>query len=358
MRTKKRRLIAICFSVVLVVGYFYWMVYIKAISFNDINLKNALLENYRYSEKKELSRNDLKKLDEHLALSNKWIKDLEGIQHCTNIKSIDLSNNQIENIAPLFELIDIEELYLGRSRIKDITGISNLKNVTTLDLSSNKLDDISEISKLEKIDTLRIYSNSIAYLSPIAYLRNLKVLYAFDNKIVDLSPISELRELEVLVLSDNNITNITPIANLIKLKELNISYNMIQDISSLNNLKGLKKIDLSNNLISNTDQILNISDLVKNLRITNNPITNFEKSVYILENTDTKKVGNILARILEDKNISYEEQGNGIILNDYNKCIYYKKILNSVEVNLEEIIDLSFYKYINRELWLRFIQSE
>lgn len=352
---KKRELISICFSVILVLGYFYWIEYIKPVSFNDINLKHALLKNYRYAENQELSKNDLKKLDGHLYLSNERIKDLEGIQYCVNIESINLSNNQIENLAPLFKLTNIQELYLGRSRIKDITGIENLKNLIKLDLSTNKLYDINEISKLQRIDTLSIDRNDISDLSPIANLKNLKTLYAFDNEIADLSPLLGLRELEVLSISSNNITDITSLTNLIKLKELNISFNEIQDISSLNNLRNLERINLSNNLISTIDQILNLNDLKANIRITNNPITNFEKSVYILEYTDTKKVEQILTGILREKNISYVEEENTIILNDYNKHIYYRKILNSVEVNLEEVTDLSFYKELNRELWLRSI---
>lgn len=350
---KKRGLISICFSVILVLGYFYWTEYIKPVSFNDINLKYALLKNYGYDEKQELSKNDLKKLGGHLSLSNRWIKDLEGIQYCINIESIDLSNNQIENLAPLFELTNIQELYLDRTRVKDITGIGNLKNLARLDLSSNRLDDINEISKLQMIDTLRIDSNYISDLSPITNLKNLKILYAFDNEIVDLSPLSGLRELEVLSISHNNITDISSLANLKILKELDISSNKIQDVSSLNNLRSLERINLSNNLISTTDQILNISHLKANIRITNNPITNFEKSVYILEHTDTKEVGQILTSILQEKNTSYEEEENTIILKDYNKHIYYRKILNSVEINLEEITDLSLYRVLNRELWLR-----
>lgn len=105
---RKMKLIAICFGVILVVGCFYWIEYSKLISFNDANLKQALLENYGYNENQELSIDDLEKLDGHLSLANKRIKDLEGIQYCRNIESIDLSNNQIENIAPLFELTNID----------------------------------------------------------------------------------------------------------------------------------------------------------------------------------------------------------------------------------------------------------
>jgi len=151
---KKRGLIVICFSVILIAGYFYWVEYINPVSFNDANLKHALLEDIRYNGKQELSKNDLKRLEGHLSLSNKWIKDLEGIQYCSNIESIDLSRNQIENIAPLFELTNIEELYLDRTRIKNLTGIENLKNLTKLDLSTNKLDDINEIEDISSLNNL------------------------------------------------------------------------------------------------------------------------------------------------------------------------------------------------------------
>lgn len=78
----------------------------------------------------------------------------------------------------------------------------------------------------------------------------------------------------------------------------------------------------------------------------------------MIENTDTKMVGLILTTLLREKGISYEENENAVILKDYdNKQISYKKSFDSVEVNLKEITDLSFYEALNRELWLRVIKS-
>lgn len=75
---------------------------------------------------------------------------------------------------------------------------------------------------------------------------------------------------------------------------------------------------------------------------------------YTLTNINEKMVSSTLIDILEEKNLSYEEDKNTVILEDYDsKQISYRQSLNSVEINLTEILTLPFYKELKVELRTR-----
>ncbi|MCC5910025.1 MAG: hypothetical protein JJT76_06260 [Clostridiaceae bacterium] len=75
------------------------------------------------------------------------------------------------------------------------------------------------------------------------------------------------------------------------------------------------------------------------------------KGRYLLTNVNKEIVSSTLIDILEEKNISYEEDKNAVILADYdNKRISYNQSLNIVEINLKDVINLPFYKELKAEL--------
>ncbi len=72
---------------------------------------------------------------------------------------------------------------------------------------------------------------------------------------------------------------------------------------------------------------------------------------FTITNVNEQMVSSILTDILIEKNISYEKEKNSVVLKDYdNKRITYPQTLNSVELNLKDIRNLSIYEDVKIEL--------
>jgi hypothetical protein len=99
-----------------------------------------------------LSQFDLNSLEGDLDLSDYGISNIEGIEHCVNIASLNLSGNRIFDINPLASLTNLESLFLSENRIRDINSLSALTGLRELDVSFN---DIEKADVLLSIDTLK-----------------------------------------------------------------------------------------------------------------------------------------------------------------------------------------------------------
>ena len=73
-----------------------------------------------------------KKLSEltELNLSKKGIKSIQGLEHCTALKTLSLSyNKKIEDLSPIAKLDKLEALKLYALYLKDISPIAGLVNL-------------------------------------------------------------------------------------------------------------------------------------------------------------------------------------------------------------------------------------
>jgi internalin A len=215
------------------------------------------------------------------------VKDLTGIECCTNLTSLYLTwcnisdfsplagltnlevlylchfEVKISNVSFLSELSDMRELYLTDNEVSDIRPLADLTNLTLLDLSKNQISDISPLARLRKLQGLRLDENQIQNISPLAGLNSLTELFLGRNQISSISGLSGLTNLGWLFLSGNQIEDISPLAGLSNLNTLGLGGNEISDISPLWGLKNLEHLSLRQN------QIINIAPLrgLKNLTI-------------------------------------------------------------------------------------------
>lgn len=84
---------------------------------------------------------------ESLAVTNKGIQDLEGIQLLKGLKSLDLSNNKLQVIAQLGDLKDsLENLNLSGNLIEETGPLSLLTGLKTLDVSGNLIENAGGIA--------------------------------------------------------------------------------------------------------------------------------------------------------------------------------------------------------------------
>ena len=103
----------------------------------DNNLRKALNSalNKGTNNYDQIKIKELKNLKGQLNLSYSDIINLQGIEYCTNINSLDLSGNHIRNIYANTFPLQLIKLNLEGNAIVDIHNLSKLTNLTELNIS-------------------------------------------------------------------------------------------------------------------------------------------------------------------------------------------------------------------------------
>lgn len=128
----------------------------------------------------------LKEID----LSDRGIKDLEGIEYAVNLVSINLSKNNIRNISK----------------------IKNLKKLNNLELCENKIEDVSFFNELINLESIGLDCNNISSIPNLGNLKNLELINISNNKINDLSFIKSIRSKNVKIIASEQCILLNPIS--------------------------------------------------------------------------------------------------------------------------------------------------
>ncbi|MFQ8921377.1 MAG: immunoglobulin-like domain-containing protein [Clostridium paraputrificum] len=213
----------------------------------DANLKAALNRELNQSPDSNITQNQLRSITS-LSAGYIRIKNLEGLQYCTNLQNLSLLYNEIS----------------------DISALSGLTNLKYLDLDTNQISDISALSGLTNLQSLNLGWNQISDISALSGLTNLQSLNLRYNKISDISSLSGLTNLQYLNLETNQISDISALSGLTNLQDLNLSYNEISDISLLSGLTNLQYLDISNQdikkeTVNSNGNIVEIENNTKNV---------------------------------------------------------------------------------------------
>ncbi len=122
-------------------------------------------------------------------------------------------------------LVQLEELWLGKNKIEKIQGLEHLTKLRRLDIQSNRLTVIENLqTQNDTLEELYLAHNGITVEGAMAAPGSLS--QAFPN-------------LSVLDLSRNRLTNTTPFAHLTSLDELWISGNNIATFDDIQPLAAL-----------------------------------------------------------------------------------------------------------------------
>src|ERR1041385_6222374 len=95
------------------------------------------------------------------------IKNLNGLDKCKSLASLDLAKNQITNLAPLKELKNIQYLNLANNLIEDVSPLSCISALQYIELSNNKVKDIKPLASLTNMASLYLGHNQIKDISPV-----------------------------------------------------------------------------------------------------------------------------------------------------------------------------------------------
>ncbi|ECJ9748389.1 LapB repeat-containing protein [Listeria monocytogenes] len=164
-----------------------------------------------------ITQEDLNNLSSFTDLSSVIIKNIEGIQYMTNLKTINIrSDDNLQGLAALLKPTNgypkLEELIITRGGITDVSPILKMN--------------------APKLAVLSLHKNNISDLSPFTSLPN-----KFPN-------------LYEIILDNNNISNIEPMAKYssASLKYVHFTGNYISDLSSFqhHSMPNLIEINCSN----------------------------------------------------------------------------------------------------------------
>lgn len=170
------------------------------------------------------------------------IKDLSGLENCSNLRSLNLGGNEFSDIRALAGLRNLQELWIDRNdRISALAALAALTQLVHLDLTKTRVSDISALSSLTALEMLFVGGNPIraGSLAPLLHLSRLKVLHAWGCGLTDISALAGLASLRELHLETNKIVNIGPLRGLTNLSSLTVHDNQIAQIEALEQNGGL-----------------------------------------------------------------------------------------------------------------------
>ena len=136
-----------------------------AVTFPDSNLESAI-RNLIPKPTGAIYRLDLMSLI-LVEGNNRGIKDLSGVEYCTNAIAIYMSGDSISNLSPLTDMIKLRDVQFFQNKITNITPLAGLVNTERLILSDKTVADITAIAGLINLHILMLNFNNIADLGPL-----------------------------------------------------------------------------------------------------------------------------------------------------------------------------------------------
>jgi hypothetical protein len=178
----------------------------------------------------EITDDDLKKVF-ILEGKGKGIKDLTGLEKCTNLLQLNVAKNEISDVSALKEIKNLQSLDLSQNKIADVAPLGNVVALQFLELSDNQIESVQPLSTLTKLSALYIAGNKIADVAPLSKLERLSSLDLARNKITDIKPLTNVGVLSLLKLSGNEISDITPLSRPLSVRLLILENNKLTDLA-------------------------------------------------------------------------------------------------------------------------------
>ncbi len=163
----------------------------------------------------------------------KGIRDLKGLEKCTNLHLINFAKNEVSDLTPLKDLKLLQSLDLSHNKITDAEPLAGLVGLQFLELSDNQITKVEPLGKLTKLSALYMANNKVADITPLGELTRLSSLDLAKNEVSNIVPVAKLGGLSTLKLSDNKIEDISPIPKKNQLKMLFLERNKVADLSPL-----------------------------------------------------------------------------------------------------------------------------
>ncbi|MBC8324458.1 MAG: leucine-rich repeat domain-containing protein [Verrucomicrobia subdivision 3 bacterium] len=126
----------------------------------------------------------------------------------------------------LASLKKLEASFLG---ISDISGLEHATNLTSLNLSHNPISDITPLAGLTQLKRLLLYKVRITDLKPLADLTKVEFVTFWETNVSDLRPLKNWKKLESIELRLTKVTDYTPLHGLSNLKSIATNRRLINN---------------------------------------------------------------------------------------------------------------------------------
>lgn len=254
---------------------------LQEVDIPDDNLRDSICDLLGIPHGDPITRGDMASapLEGSVNLSEKGIRNLEGMQFAVNMQSLELKGNPIEQIPE--EMADLDKLlYMGLAEcgLSEVpANLWDMQYVKYLYLDDNQLTELpASIGSMDQLVVLSVAGNQLGALPDnIGSLLNLEVLIALDNQISawpeTLKNCTKLRE---LCLTGNQLTEVPDwIGSMTQLALLFLEGNEIGSVpGSMASLDAVAALSLKFNRIKEIPPCLSEMDHLQALYIGANDI--------------------------------------------------------------------------------------
>ena len=142
-------------------------------------------------------------------------------------KIVETLNKPRDGTLTVADMLKLTALTANSANIRDLMGLQHAPNLKTVSLDNNNISDVALLAGLPQLTSLSINDNSISDVAPLGVLTQLETLSLDDNVIANVAPLASLTELKTLSLNSNNISNVAPLEALTHLKTLHLRGNLL-----------------------------------------------------------------------------------------------------------------------------------
>lgn len=204
-------------------------------------------------------------------LSNNRIDSIESLRGLSNLHSLDLSNyeplmgfeNRIEDLEPLRGRHQLADLYVGNNQVTDLEPLLECHGLTHLEITGNGLDEregsLNDLQR-RQLETRGVNIDWYGQRSPWNWALD-PALEAAMRHALGLPGDDEFEpddhgRLTDLDASGLGLTDLEDLALATGLRYLDLSGNFLSDLSGLEAFTELREVDLSNNQIESIEPLL------------------------------------------------------------------------------------------------------
>ena len=103
-----------------------------------------------------------------MKLRKEGVRNLSGLEHAINLRSLDLRSNHIEDLMPISELRGLTKLTLTKNRLSDVSALSRLTKLRSLELDENEITDLFPLINLFRLEFIDLSENRLTDLGPLS----------------------------------------------------------------------------------------------------------------------------------------------------------------------------------------------
>ena len=216
---------------------------LDTVSIPDENFKILLHKTLGLSQEKELTKSDLARVHTISIEENdgyEKIKSLEGIQYCSNIKSLVINDIDGIDISAARNLTTLTYLVVKNGTV-DLNDLSNLISLEVMEISKISNTNLDGLKNLKSMFSIEIFDgsnvNDISGISNMEGLAQLRVIGTEEKRspLTDISVIAQLPELTNIDFSYTSISDISILAKTPNVRNAVFGFCNISDISNLIN---------------------------------------------------------------------------------------------------------------------------